>query len=193
MRPSGTCIDTVIIHNISLPPSTFQDVDYHADAEQLSYIDALFSGTLPSVLQTLDSAHAHPYIVNIADLKVSSHFLIERSGMVKQYVSTDLRAWHAGQSTFCTPDFMRDNVNDFSIGVELEGDDFHAFADVQYTQLMRLLLSLRRTYALRYVTGHQHIASGRKTDPGPYFDWDYLAHHSSLITLPRTRPLLFFY
>jgi len=151
-RPSGTIIDLLVIHNISLPPGEFGG----------PWIDQLF-------LNRLDPA-AHPYFREIADLRVSAHLLIRRSGELIQYVPLHLRAWHAGVSEF----HGRSCCNDFSIGIELEGTDRDPFEDAQYLTLERLARRLRTLYpevTADRITGHSDIAPGRKTDPGPCFDW----------------------
>ena len=153
-RPAPPFIDLLVIHNISLPPDQFGG----------SYIADLFRNCL--------DCDAHPYFDQLRALKVSAHFLIRRDGTVIQFVSVNDRAWHAGQSSFRG----RERCNDFSIGIELEGSDFVPFDDIQYDMLTALTLALRRRYSLADVAGHQHIAPGRKTDPGPFFDWKrYLA------------------
>jgi AmpD protein len=146
-------VDLVVIHNISLPPGVFGG----------GAIDALFMGQL-------DCA-AHPYFAALAGVRVSAHFLIDRRGALTQYVSAQQRAWHAGQSSFAG----RSGCNDFSLGVELEGTDEVPFAPVQYATLHTLLVVLAAAYPLRAVTGHADIAPGRKTDPGPFFDWEQVA------------------
>lgn len=152
MRPEGGDISLLVIHNISLPPGQFGS----------GCVQQFFCGRL-------DHA-AHPYFSGIAGLRVSAHFLIERNGSVTQFVSCLHRAWHAGQSSFAG----RDDCNDFSIGVELEGTDDQPFTDAQYESLLELSQALARAYPLitrERITGHEHIAPGRKTDPGPFFDW----------------------
>jgi AmpD protein len=148
-RPRGAKIDLLVVHNISLPPGKFGG----------SFIADLFANRL--------DYGADPYFEQLRALRVSSHFLVRRDGAVLQFVSADDRAWHAGASSFGG----REQCNDFSIGVELEGTDFHAFADAQYETLAGLTLALQAGYPLSDVTGHEHIAPGRKTDPGPHFDW----------------------
>lgn len=138
-----------MIHNISLPPGEFGG----------QYIEDLFMNRL--------HPGAHPYFAGIASLEVSAHFLIRRDGEVIQFVDTDKRAWHAGTSKWQG----RENVNDFSIGVELEGTDDRPFEDAQYLALNRLLTQLRQRYGKLALTGHSDVAPGRKTDPGPHFDW----------------------
>lgn len=151
-RPPAMTIDLVVIHNISLPPQ-----HYGGDG-----ILALFTNQL--------DPQAHPYYAQIAHLKVSSHFLIRRDGELIQCVPCLQRAWHAGVSQWQG----RERCNDFSIGIELEGSDFDAFEEAQYFTLLRLLAALRAHYPIQTVTGHEHIAPGRKTDPGPFFDWGRL-------------------
>ena len=140
----------LVIHNISLPPFVFGG----------PYIEQLFTNCL-------DVDH-HPFFKEIAHLRVSAHFLIRRDGEIVQFVSTDKRAWHAGISRFEN----REACNNFSIGIELEGSDFEPFTDKQYQALAELSHVLRDHYPLRAVRGHEHIAPVRKTDPGPYFDWN---------------------
>lgn len=148
-RPAGTGIDLLVIHNISLPPDEFGGpgiVDF--------FTNRLDTGT-------------HPYYEQLKDVRVSSHFLIRRDGRIIQFVPCRRRAWHAGASSWQG----RTRCNDFSIGIELEGSDFVPFADDQYTSLARLTRLLQRTYPILSIAGHSDIAPGRKTDPGPYFDW----------------------
>ncbi len=150
-RPAGQEIDLLVIHNISLPPGQFGG---HSIAD-------LF-------LNRLD-CDAHPFFDQLRTLKVSSHFFIRRDGSLFQFVSADRRAWHAGVSSFAG----REGCNDFSIGIELEGTDFIPFEPVQYDTLVFLTEALCRHYPLKFITGHQHIAPVRKTDPGPFFDWTH--------------------
>ncbi|MGE5337194.1 MAG: 1,6-anhydro-N-acetylmuramyl-L-alanine amidase AmpD [Gemmatimonadota bacterium] len=157
-RPLAGAIDLLVIHNISLPPGEFG-----GDA-----IEALFSNRLDPC--------GDPFLATLASLRVSSHFLIGRDGHITQFVSCLDRAWHAGASEF----EGRIACNDFSIGIELEGTDFVAFEPPQYRALASLVGALRARYALRAVRGHQHIAAGRKTDPGPHFDWRRLAIEAAL-------------
>ena len=158
-RPAGP-IDLVVIHNISLPPGDFGG----------AWIVDLFTNRL-------DPA-AHPYFETISDLKVSSHFLIRRDGEVIQFVPCSKRAWHAGASNWCG----REHCNDFSIGIELEGCDDQPFEDAQYAKLVELISALKRVYPIRDVVGHSDIAPGRKTDPGPCFDWSRIRQ-----VVPRRR------
>jgi len=148
-RPPGADITLLVIHNISLPAGQFG----------APHVSDLFTGRL--------DYNAHPSFSDLRGLKVSSHFLLRRDGRVIQYVACGARAWHAGKSAFQG----RAAVNDFSIGIELEGSDLVAFEPAQYAALAALTLALRRRYPLADVQGHEHIAPGRKTDPGPLFDW----------------------
>jgi N-acetyl-anhydromuramoyl-L-alanine amidase len=151
-RPEGEAISLVVIHNISLPPGQFGG----------PWIDDLFLGRL-------DPA-AHPFFGEIEGLRVSSHFLVRRGGELVQYVPTELRAWHAGASCWQG----REKCNDFSIGIELEGADDVPFAEPQYETLVALTRALFDRYGRLDLAGHSDIAPGRKTDPGPWFDWERL-------------------
>lgn len=147
-------ISLIVIHSISLPPSKYGSND----------IDKFF-------LNKLDSSK-HPYFEKIINLKVSSHFLIERTGVLKQFVSTEDRAWHAGESSF----EGKNNCNNFSIGIELEGTDDSKFEEVQYSKLIKLTRTLMENYPKinkDRIVGHSFVAPGRKSDPGIYFDWEY--------------------
>ena len=159
-RPPGTEISLLVVHSISLPPGEFG-----GDA-----IERLFTNRL-------DPA-AHPYFREIAGLRVSSHFLIRRDGELVQFVPPERRAWHAGVSSWRG----RERCNDFSIGVELEGTDEGDFTDAQYLRLIELVQSLKAALPLRDIAAHSDVAPGRKTDPGPRFDWPRLlkalAHHN---------------
>jgi len=148
-RPADALIDLLVIHNISLPPGEFGG-------------DAI----IDLFLNRLDP-DAHPYYKAIAALRVSSHFLIRRDGVLLQFVPCSKRAWHAGQSLWCG----RQRCNDFSVGVELEGTDEEAFSDAQYESLNELALALYARYPIKASVGHSDIAPGRKTDPGPHFSW----------------------
>lgn len=148
-RPLGVAIDMLVIHNISLPPDQFGG-----------------AGILDFFTNQLDVA-LHPYYAQLKDVKVSSHFLIRRDGGIVQFVPCRQRAWHAGVSSWQG----RSRCNDFSIGIELEGSDFVRFADAQYAALADLTRRLLRAYPIRSIVGHSDIAPGRKTDPGPFFDW----------------------
>lgn len=150
-RPAGE-ISLLVIHNISLPPGQFG------------------TGKVVELFQNELRADEHPYFAEIAHLRVSAHFLIERDGSVSQFVSCLERAWHAGVSLF----EGRDNCNDFSLGIELEGTDDHPFTDAQYAALAQLSRQLVGAYPAitpQRVRGHSDIAPGRKTDPGEFFDW----------------------
>jgi AmpD protein len=157
-RPQDARIELLVIHNISLPPGKFGSGD----------VERLFTNRLDE--------RAHPFFAALAGLRVSSHFLIERTGCLTQFVSCLDRAWHAGASSF----EGRAGCNDFSVGIELEGSDFSPFEAAQYKSLAQLVRELRARFAPRAVRGHQHIASDRKTDPGPFFDWRRLAVDAAL-------------
>ncbi|WP_342244836.1 1,6-anhydro-N-acetylmuramyl-L-alanine amidase AmpD [Pseudomonas sp. OTU5201] len=150
-RPQGE-VSLLVIHNISLPPAQFG------------------TGKVQAFFQNRLDPAEHPYFEGIRDLKVSAHFLIERNGAVTQFVSCNERAWHAGVSLF----EGRENCNDFSLGIELEGTDDLPFTEPQYAALIALVEQLRRAYPAitpERICGHSDIAPGRKTDPGPAFDW----------------------
>jgi len=151
-RPPGVVVSLAVVHAISLPPGQFG-----GDA-----IERLFTNRL-------DPA-AHPYFESIAHLRVSSHFLVRRDGALLRFVPVERRAWHAGASSWRG----RSRCNDFSIGIELEGADDAPFEDAQYAALAALLAQLRAELPLRAIAGHSEIAPGRKTDPGPRFDWQRL-------------------
>lgn len=151
-RPAGTAISMIVIHAISLPPTEFGS----------DHIERLFTNSL-------DPA-AHPYFSQISSLRVSAHFLVRRDGELIQFVSCKMRAWHAGASSWKG----RARCNDFSIGIELEGTDNLPFEDAQYRQLVLLISALRTRYPVDSVVGHSDVAPGRKTDPGPCFDWSRL-------------------
>jgi AmpD protein len=148
-RPAGQSVRLIVVHAISLPPGEFG-----GDA-----VERLFTNRL-------DPA-AHPYFREIHPLRVSAHFLIGRDGGIVQFVPCRLRAWHAGAS--CWRGFER--CNDFSIGIELEGSDDAPFDAPQYEALAGLIRNLRERYPIEEVVGHADVAPGRKTDPGPHFDW----------------------
>lgn len=153
IRPAVLAPDLVVIHHISLPPGGF------VDSNSTHFIVDFFQNKLDSSL--------HPYFAEIASQKVSSHFLISRRGEVFQFVSTQNKAWHAGVSSF----FGREKCNDFSIGIELEGDGDHPFEDIQYSALAKLSSQLNAIYSNLQFAGHSDIAPGRKADPGMQFDW----------------------
>lgn len=148
-RPAGEAIQLIVIHNISLPPEVFEG----------EAVIELFTNRL--------DWDAHPYYQQIRGARVSSHFFIRRDGELIQFVPCGLRAWHAGVSTWRE----RERCNDFSIGIELEGSDETPFTEAQYQTLLPLLASLKFTYPIVDIVGHSDIAPGRKTDPGPHFDW----------------------
>lgn len=148
-RPGDEAPSLLVLHAISLPPGEFGG----------EAIEQLFTNRL--------DPQAHPYYAGLRDLRVSAHFLVRRDGELVQFVATDRRAWHAGASSWRG----RARCNDFSVGVELEGADAEAFTPVQYERLAGLVVALRRALPLRDVAAHSEIAPGRKTDPGPHFDW----------------------
>ncbi|HVW49623.1 MAG TPA: 1,6-anhydro-N-acetylmuramyl-L-alanine amidase AmpD [Trinickia sp.] len=158
-RPIGAVPTLIVIHNISLPPGRFGG----------SAIADLF-------LNRLD-CDAHPYYdAHLRGLRVSSHFVIRREGDLEQFVSCDARAWHAGVSSF----FGRERCNDFSVGIELEGADDQPFEPAQYATLASLVAALAAHYPIEALAGHSDIAPGRKTDPGPHFDWARLQRETAL-------------
>ena len=154
-RPEQSPVSLIVIHCMSLPPEDFQ---------QTEDIDALFTNCLDT--------SKHPFYEALKGVKVSVHFLIDRLGRISQYVSTDQRAWHAGQSVYKEVE----NCNNYSIGIELQGSWLGPFEDEQYTSLLALIKVLQLKYpAINLnITGHEHIAPGRKLDPGPFFDWSRL-------------------
>ena len=160
-RPAGAVLDLVLLHSISLPPGV-----YTGDA-----VERLFTNTL--------DWDAHPYFQTLRGLEVSAHFLIRRDGALWQFVSCEDRAWHAGASSFQ----RRDNCNDFSIGVELEGLEGDTFEPAQYDGLRALLCALSEQYPLRHLAGHSDVAPGRKIDPGPGFEWHRLSDVASQLNL----------
>lgn len=151
-RPDGACTDLIVVHSISLPPGIYGTGD----------VQRLFTNQL--------DWDAHPYFQTIRGLQVSSHFFITREGAVWQFVSADERAWHAGQSFWRG----RPRCNDDSIGIELEGLEGETFEPAQYQSLVQLCQQIRAQYAVAYIAGHEHIAPGRKNDPGPGFSWSRL-------------------
>lgn len=148
-RPGGVAVELIVIHNISLPPDEFGGPG----------VEQLFTNCL--------NPDEHPYYEQIAGLRVSAHFFIRRDGELIQFVSTEDRAWHAGVSSWRG----RERCNDFSVGIELEGCDTQPFEAAQYERLNELISALKARYPIRDVVGHSDIAPGRKTDPGPCFDW----------------------
>lgn len=152
-RPADAVIELVVIHNISLPPGEYGGPG----------VIELFTNRLDPV--------AHPYYREIHHLKVSAHFFIRRDGELIQFVPCSKRAWHAGVSQWKG----RERCNDFSIGIELEGDDETPFKEAQYDTLNALLNALKEAYPIAGVAGHADIAPGRKSDPGPCFEWSRIA------------------
>lgn len=148
-RPEEARVDLLVIHNISLPPGEFG-----GEAITDFFLGRLHPG-------------AHPYFAGIAAMRVSAHFLVRRDGEVIQYVPCELRAWHAGESCWQG----RSRCNDFSVGIEVEGTDEVAYTDAQYDALAALTRALFARYGPLALAGHSDIAPGRKTDPGPHFDW----------------------
>jgi AmpD protein len=152
-RPAGVAPELIVVHGISLPPGEFGG----------PWIDSLFAGaTLPP--------ERHPFFATLAGVRVSAHALVRRDGSVTQYVPFGARAWHAGASEYCG----RTGCNDFSIGIELEGTDDSPYEPAQYAALaatIGALLARYPTLSASRVVGHSDIAPGRKTDPGPRFDW----------------------
>ncbi|MEQ8515731.1 MAG: 1,6-anhydro-N-acetylmuramyl-L-alanine amidase AmpD [Chromatocurvus sp.] len=151
-RPPGCVPELLVLHNISLPPGEFGN----------GCVESFFCNALDT--------SAHPWFANIIGVQVSAHFLVDRHGALTQFVSCDQRAWHAGRSVFCG----REACNDFSIGIELEGTDATPYTDAQYAALSALVPALLAAYpdlTPEAIVGHSDIAPGRKTDPGPAFDW----------------------
>ena len=148
-RPPGSGVDLVVVHGISLPPGEFG------------------GGGIVDLFTNCLNPDAHPYYREIKDLTVSPHFLIRRDGEIIQFVSCDRRAWHAGESAWRG----RSRCNDFSIGIEIEGCDDQPFEGAQYERLAELTSALEAKYPISGIVGHCDIAPGRKTDPGPCFDW----------------------
>jgi AmpD protein len=151
-RPDGVEADLIVVHGISLPPGEFGG----------SWIDRLFTNTLPP--------DVHPYFAEVCSMRVSSHLVVGRDGAVTQYVKFTERAWHAGKSVY----LGREACNDFSIGIELEGTDTLPYEPAQYGALAKIVAALCAAYprlSIDRIVGHSDIAPGRKTDPGPAFDW----------------------
>ncbi len=165
-RPAQAVIDLVVVHSISLPPGMYGS----------GQVQKLFTNRL--------DWQAHPYFETIYAMEVSSHFYIERSGKLWQFVSGDDRAWHAGQSSY----MGRGNCNDFSVGIELEGLEGQLFEPTQYECLSALCQQLRARYPIAHVIGHEHIAPGRKFDPGAGFDWQRL--QKTVGWAPQCFPML---
>jgi AmpD protein len=162
-RPDGTTVDLVVLHSISLPPGV-----YAGDA-----VEWLFRNRLDCT--------AHPCFQQLLGLQVSAHFLLRRDGRWLQFVSCDRRAWHAGASCWRG----RDNCNDYSIGIELEGLEGETFEPVQYRALALGLQAVARRYPVREIVGHEHVAPGRKRDPGAGFDWLALGREPGFPTALR--------
>jgi N-acetyl-anhydromuramoyl-L-alanine amidase len=154
-RPDDNQPSLVVIHNISMPPGQYGG----------NGVIELFTNTL--------NANGHPYYAEVHQLKVSSHFFIRRDGELIQFVACSQRAWHAGVSNWQG----RERCNDFSVGIELEGSDADTFEATQYDVLNCLLAALKKTYPITDIVGHSDIAPGRKTDPGPYFDWSRIINN----------------
>ena len=151
-RPPGVRIELIVVHNISLPPGKFGG-----------------DGIVDLFLNRL-TAQAHPYYADIAHLRVSAHFLIRRDGEILQFVPCTQRAWHAGVSCWRG----RERCNDFSIGIELEGADDIPYEAIQYAKLKALVAIITSEFPVTDIVGHADIAPGRKTDPGPAFDWSMI-------------------
>ena len=168
-RPAECAVDLLVIHNISLPPGEFGG----------GYIADLFQNRLDPAV--------HPYFAEIAHLHVSAHLLVRRNGDAIQFVALDRRAWHAGPSNHCG----RERCNDFSIGIELEGSDDARFSAAQYRRLCDLTREIQALFpaiTTQRIVGHSDIAPGRKTDPGPNFDWG--RYHAELTRLAQNTPLI---
>jgi AmpD protein len=167
-RPAGVAADLIVVHGISLPPGEFGG----------PWIDRLFTNSLP--------AEVHPYFAEVGELRVSAHLVVNRDGAVTQYVSFAERAWHAGKSEYQG----REACNDFSVGVELEGTDTLAYDAAQYAALAEVVAALCAAYprlSPDRLVGHSDIAPGRKTDPGPAFDWPHARRLIDAACAPRTR------
>jgi N-acetyl-anhydromuramoyl-L-alanine amidase len=161
-RPAGAQVDLIVVHSISLPPGQYGGGE----------VQQLFTNTL--------DWNAHPYFKSIEGLTVSAHFFISRQGELWQFVSCDDRAWHAGASSWRG----RSDCNDDSIGIELEGLEGERFEPAQYESLCGLCASLAENYPVQHIAGHEHIAPGRKHDPGAGFDWALLQRD---LPWPRDR------
>lgn len=161
-RPVGAPVSLIVVHNISLPPDEFGG----------EWVEKFF-------LNELDS-QAHPYFATIAEAQVSAHFYVRRDGRVIQFVGCDMRAWHAGRSQWCECE----NCNDYSVGIELEGSDTQPFTTAQYLALWAVVDALRSRYPIAAIAGHSDIAPGRKTDPGPCFDWSAVRARYPALALP---------
>lgn len=161
-RPTGSVVSLLLLHNISLPPDEFGG----------DWVEDFF-------LNRLDPT-VNPYFSTISDLQVSAHFYVRRDGRIIQFVGCDQRAWHAGQSSWSGSE----NCNDYSVGIELEGSDFQPYEAVQYEALWPLLDALQARYPIQAIAGHCHVAPGRKTDPGPCFDWPAVCLRYPNLILP---------
>ena len=151
-RPSDAQVDLIVVHSISLPPGVYGGPE----------VEQLFTNQL--------DWDAHPYFQQIRGIEVSAHFFLRRTGELVQFVSTDERAWHAGTSSWQG----RSNCNDHSVGIELEGLEGQSFEPAQYLALSELCQALQQRHPIAWVAGHEHIAPGRKFDPGPGFSWPQL-------------------
>jgi len=154
-RPAEAQVDLLVLHSISLPPGEYGGPE----------VEQLFTNRL--------DWDAHPYFQQIRGMQVSSHFLIRRDGELVQFVDADARAWHAGASQWRG----RTNCNDDSVGIELEGLEGQTFEHAQYVTLGMLCRALMQRYPILHIAGHEHIAPGRKQDPGPGFDWSWLRQY----------------
>ena len=161
-RPTPGEVSLAVIHNISLPPDQFGG----------DWVARFFANQLDPT--------AHPYFAEIAAQQVSAHFYVRRDGAVTQFVDCDKRAWHAGRSAWKG----RENCNDYSVGIELEGCDSQGFSAAQYAALDELLAALLARYPLVALAGHCHVAPGRKSDPGTHFDWPALRRRYPQLALP---------
>ena len=170
-RPPGVEADLIVVHGISLPPGEYGG----------AWIDRLFTNTLP--------AEVHPYFAEVCSLRVSSHVVVSRDGALTQYVKFSERAWHAGKSIYQG----REACNDFSVGIELEGTDTTPYESAQYSALAEVVAALCATYprlSPNRLVGHSDISPGRKTDPGPAFDWPRARRLISAVTSAYGKPLL---
>lgn len=165
-RPQRELPSLAVVHSISLPPGVYGGNE----------IEQLFTNQL--------DADVHPYFAQLRGLQVSSHFVIRRDGALVQFVSCAQRAWHAGRSSWQG----RDNCNDYSVGIELEGLEGETFDVRQYPVLAELLVDLSARYPIRTVVGHEHVAPGRKIDPGPGFDWLRLQADLRALRAPSGHP-----
>lgn len=165
-RPDANDIHLIVVHNISLPPSEFGLKNNQGE----HFVRAFFQNQL--------DPKAHPYFATIYQQQVSAHLFIERDGNVTQFVNFNDRAWHAGKSSYLGVP----NCNDYSIGIELEGDDYSEFDDRQYQTLSQVIAAIYQAYpkTVNHLAGHSDIARGRKSDPGLYFDWQRLRHSIAL-------------